>query len=101
MSYWVVKYDVTSFKQGANYEDLSVEAPLFIRPSYAEYETAKQIADGMCLSNGGEMVELVLSNGKQYKGPRYIYKVAEDDKPPEEDNYAEETVYTNEPNASI
>ena len=94
MSFWVVKYDVTSFKKGANYEDLSVEAPSFIRPSYAEYETAEKIAEGMRLSNGGETVDLVLSNDKPYHGPRYIYRVAEDDRPPDEVENAEETVRT-------
>ena len=96
MSFWVVKYDVTSFQKGASYEDLSVEAPSFIRPSYADYDTAQKIADGMCLSNCGETVDLILSNDKPYKGPRYIYRVAEDDKPPEEEYYAEETVHTDE-----
>lgn len=96
MSFWVVKYDVTSFQKGASYEDLSVEAPSFIRPSYADYDTAQKIADGMCLSNCGETVDLILSNDKPYKGPRYIYRVAEDDKPPEEESYAEETVHTDE-----
>ena len=50
----------------------------------------------MCLSNGGETVDLILSNDKPYKGPRYIYRVAEDDKPPEEEYYAEEAVHTDE-----
>jgi hypothetical protein len=91
MSFWVVKYDVASFKQGANYTDLGVEAPSFIRPSYATRERAEQIAEGMSKSNCGEDIDIVLSNGKPYKGPRYIYRVAEDNKPAEEEYYAEKT----------
>lgn len=84
MSFWVVKYDVKSFAQEVDYSDLSVEPPHFIRPSYNEYAKAEQVADGMCKSNCGEEIEVVLKNGKPYKGPRYIYRVAEDDKPAEE-----------------
>ncbi len=92
MSFWVVKYNVESLKKGARYLDMGVEAPSFIEPSYADYETAARIAEEMCKTNGGEEIEVTLSNDKTYKGPRYIYKVAEDDRPPSEViDYGEET----------
>jgi hypothetical protein len=91
MSFWVVKYDVNSFVQGVDYSDMSVEPPHFIRPSYADYEKAVAVAEGMGKSNCGEDIDVILKNGKPYKGPRYVYRVAEDDKPAEEPYYAEET----------
>ena len=92
MRFWVVKYNVESLRKGASYLDMGVEAPSFIEPSYADYETAAKVAEEMSRSNGGEEVDLLLSNDKQYKGPKYIYKVAEDDRPPSEViDYGEET----------
>lgn len=93
MSFWVVKYDIKSFATGADYHQMEVASPLPIRPNYNDREKAEQIAAGMCLSNGGEEIDVVLKNGKSYKGPRYVYRVAEDDKLAEEDENAEERVY--------
>lgn len=84
MSFWVVKYDVMSLKKGATYHDMGVASPLFIRPSYADIEVAEKKAAELSKSAGGEEVELVLANDKNYKGPRYVYRVAEDNQPPEQ-----------------
>lgn len=84
MSFLVVKYDIASFADGVDYSDLSVASPVFIGNSYATFEAADEIAGEMCKSDGGEDIDIKLSNGRPYKGPRYVFRVAEDDKPPTE-----------------
>jgi hypothetical protein len=84
MSFWVVKYDVKSLEKGATYHDMGVASPLFIRPSYGDRAVAEKKAEELAKSAGGEEVELVLANDKNYKGPRYVYRIAEDNHPPEE-----------------
>lgn len=84
MSYWVVKYDVMSLRKGANYHNMEVASPFFMRPSYGDREVAEKKAEELSKSAGGEEVEIVLANEKNYKGPRYVYRIAEDNLPPEQ-----------------
>lgn len=85
MSFWVVRYDIKSLKKGATYTDMGVESPFFMRPNYNFYECAEAKMNDLNKSaQGTETIEIELANGKHYKGPRYVYRIAEDDKPAEE-----------------
>ncbi len=83
MSYWVVRYDVLSMAKDATYHDLKVEAPSFVQ-NYNSLDDAGVKAKELNESAGGEVVELDLKNNKHYKGKRYVYSIAEDNRRAEE-----------------
>jgi hypothetical protein len=93
MSFWVVKYDVMGFAKDADYHDIEVESPFFIRPSFNTRAEAEEKAKELNGSAGGDIIEADLKNDKHYKGKRYVYSIAEDSMPAEEMPYgtAEET----------
>jgi hypothetical protein len=80
MKYWVVRYDVTSFGVGKEYTDLDVVAPAIVGEDYDDPQLAQNKCDELSASACGEEVEVDMKNGKHYKGPKYIYRIAESDK---------------------
>lgn len=82
----VVKYDNLSLEadpdpdrpgRSRSYEDRDVSAPHPLDTKYPTLEDAKNVADSLNKTYGGEIIEITLANGMQYKGPRYTFVVGE------------------------
>lgn len=74
MPFFVVKYDVLSLQADKPYSDMSTVAPAFIE-GFDTKEEADANAETLTKADTSEEVDIVLKNGKQYKGHRYIYRV--------------------------
>lgn len=82
----IVKYDNLSFERdpdperpgrSRSYSNPGVAAPQPFEEVYQDRNVCQAEADRLSATAGGEEIDIVLANGKQYKGPRYTYVVAE------------------------
>lgn len=76
--YNVVKYDVMSFKAGANYGDPDVATPSIEKVYTTRAEAEEYAARQTVAASEGENIEIELMNGGKYAGPRYIYRIGID-----------------------
>ena len=75
--YIVIKYDMLGFetKKDNDYSNLNVAAPECVAEADDIHSAEDKCAE-LTAHDSGEQIDIVMKNGKAYKGNRYVYRVA-------------------------